>query len=188
MKSGKLLLHYAHLTAFLQDNLGNLAPEWQNHSGFYWSKKWWGGSGMSWTTRSRQITMPTPYKSVSMGRMLFWCPASGVKALDARKPEKRKNIVQSYWDADLSWTIFVPVLNDLLVPWLPPVWVTDKEKWTKTKMDVSRKIWCRWYSMESVVLSAKDDHGEKDLWKKGVKEWKRVVMWLDQMLIDVMVL
>jgi len=20
-----------------------------NHSGFYWSKRWWGGSGISWT-------------------------------------------------------------------------------------------------------------------------------------------
>jgi len=38
-----------------------------NHSGFYWSNRWWGGSGISWTIcksfvpRSRQITMPVPH-------------------------------------------------------------------------------------------------------------------------------
>jgi len=35
--------------AFFQDNLGKLAPERQNYSGFYWSIRWWGGSGISWT-------------------------------------------------------------------------------------------------------------------------------------------
>ena len=41
-----------------------------NHSGFYWSKRWWDGNGISWTTcksfatHSRQITMPVPHHSV----------------------------------------------------------------------------------------------------------------------------
>ena len=41
-----------------------------NHSGFYWSKRWWGGSGICWTIcksfapRSRQTTMPVPHHSV----------------------------------------------------------------------------------------------------------------------------
>ena len=43
-----------------------------NHSGFYWSKRWWGGSGISWTIcksfapHSRQITTPLPHHSVLM--------------------------------------------------------------------------------------------------------------------------
>ena len=38
-----------------------------NHSGFYWSKRWWGGSGISWTIcksfapHSRQKTKPVPH-------------------------------------------------------------------------------------------------------------------------------
>jgi len=48
-----------------------------NHSGFYWSKRWWGDSGISWTIcksfapRSRQISMPVPHHSVFTGRMPF---------------------------------------------------------------------------------------------------------------------
>jgi len=30
-----------------EDSLGKLVPESQNHSGFYWSKRWWGGSRIS---------------------------------------------------------------------------------------------------------------------------------------------
>ena len=45
-----------------------------HHSGFYWSKRWWDGSGISWTICkwcafcSRLITMPTPYHSVFVVR------------------------------------------------------------------------------------------------------------------------
>jgi len=51
-----------------------------NHSGFYWSKRRWGGSGISWATgksfapRSRQITTPVPHHSVFTGRMPFLPP------------------------------------------------------------------------------------------------------------------
>ena len=51
-----------------------------NHSGFYWSKRWWGGSSISWTIcksfapHSRQITMPVPQHSVFTGRMPFLPP------------------------------------------------------------------------------------------------------------------
>ena len=44
-------------------------PRKMNHSGFYWSKRWWGGSGISWTICisfapcSRQTTMPVPHHS-----------------------------------------------------------------------------------------------------------------------------
>jgi len=35
--------------ASFQDNVGHRVPERQNHSGFYWSKRRWDGSGISWT-------------------------------------------------------------------------------------------------------------------------------------------
>jgi len=49
-------------------------------SGFYWYKRWWGGSGISWTTCksfapcSKQITTPVPHHSVFTGRMPFLPP------------------------------------------------------------------------------------------------------------------
>ena len=50
------------LRPLFQDYLGKPVPERQKHSGFYWSKRWWGGSSISWTIsalfalRSRQIS------------------------------------------------------------------------------------------------------------------------------------
>jgi len=66
--------------AFLKGNLGKLVPEMQNHSGFYWSKRWWGGSGISWTVcksfalHLRQITMPALHHSFFMDWLLFLTP------------------------------------------------------------------------------------------------------------------
>ena len=51
-----------------------------NHSGIYWSLRWRGGRGISWTIcksfalHSRQITTSTPHLSVFTGRMLFLQP------------------------------------------------------------------------------------------------------------------
>jgi len=51
-----------HCTASFPAQPAKPVPERQNHSGFSWSKKWWGGSGISWTIcksfafHSRQIT------------------------------------------------------------------------------------------------------------------------------------
>jgi len=51
-----------------------------NHSGFYWSKRWWGGSGISWTIcksfahHSRQISTPVPHHSVFTNQMPFLPP------------------------------------------------------------------------------------------------------------------
>jgi len=48
-----------------------------NHSGFYWSKRWWGGSGISCTIcksfarSSRQIITLIPHHLVFTGRMPF---------------------------------------------------------------------------------------------------------------------
>jgi len=50
-----------------------------NHSGFYWSKRWWGGSGISWTVCksfapcSRQITTPVAHQ-VFTGCIPFLLP------------------------------------------------------------------------------------------------------------------
>jgi len=37
------------LRPLFQDNLHRLLHRMPNHSGYYWSKKWWGGSGISWS-------------------------------------------------------------------------------------------------------------------------------------------
>jgi len=75
-------LHYYNyicLTAFFRTTSVGW-PRKINHSGFYWSKRWWGGSGISWTIcksfapRYRQITMPVPQHSVFTGRMPFLLP------------------------------------------------------------------------------------------------------------------
>jgi len=48
-----------------------------NHFGFYYSRRWWGGSGISWTIcksfapRSGQITVQVPHHSVFTGWMPF---------------------------------------------------------------------------------------------------------------------
>jgi len=60
-------LYYIYLQLLFQDNLDKLVPERQNYSGFQWSKRWWGGSGIRWTIcksfaiHSRQITTPAPH-------------------------------------------------------------------------------------------------------------------------------
>ena len=69
-------------------NLRKSAPEKLNQSGFYWSRRWWGGSDISWTIcksfapHCRQITMLTPHHSVFLQPgCSSWCPANSVKAL-----------------------------------------------------------------------------------------------------------
>jgi len=71
--------YYIRLTAFPRKTWVSGTRN-VNHSGFYCSKRWWGGSGISWTIyksfapRSRQITMPVPHHSVFTGRMPFLPP------------------------------------------------------------------------------------------------------------------
>jgi len=73
--------------------LGKPATERQNHSGFYWSKRRSGGSGIRWTIcksltpRSRQITMQYP---VFTCRMPFLLPNQ-----QCQSTEVKKNIGQS---------------------------------------------------------------------------------------------
>ena len=68
---------------------GKPAPECQNHSGFYWSKRWRGGSGIRWTIcksftpRSRWITMPVPHHSFLQAGCSSCRPTNSVKALSS---------------------------------------------------------------------------------------------------------
>ena len=62
---------------FFRDYPGELVPERQNQSGFYWSKRHWVAvaSAGPCAPRSRQITMPVPhYSSFFTGRMPFLSP------------------------------------------------------------------------------------------------------------------
>ena len=64
------------------DNPSKPAPGRLNCLGFQWSKRWWGGSGISWTIcksfvpYSRQINAPAPHHSV-------WRLTNSLKALKA---------------------------------------------------------------------------------------------------------
>ena len=73
-----------------QDNLSKLASQRLNQSGFYWSKRWWGGSGIRWTIckssapHYRQITTPSAHLSnVLQAGCSSWRPTNSVKALNA---------------------------------------------------------------------------------------------------------
>ena len=61
--------------------------------GLYWSRRWWGGTGISWTIRksfaphSRQITTPVPHHSVFYRR----------DALPATQPTASKHWRQNKW-------------------------------------------------------------------------------------------
>jgi len=59
--------YYSRLTGFFPGQPGYAGTRKVNHSGFYWSTRWWGGSGISWTICksfapcSRQITTPVSH-------------------------------------------------------------------------------------------------------------------------------
>jgi len=61
--------------AFLPGQPGLAGTRKVNHFGFHWSKRWWGGSGISWTIcksfapHSGQITTTVPHHSAFTGRM-----------------------------------------------------------------------------------------------------------------------
>jgi len=57
-----------------------------NHSGFYWSKRWWGGSGISWTMCKlfaplQTVAMPVPHHSaLPLAKILsFWCSVAAAR-------------------------------------------------------------------------------------------------------------
>jgi len=77
-----------------------------NHSGFYWSKRQWGGS-KSFTPRSRQITTPLQHLIARFlwSRCSLWCSTNSVKAVKANTKEIGLVILTSHLD---SWQI---VLN-----------------------------------------------------------------------------
>jgi len=69
---------------FVQDNLGKLAHRKVNHPGFYWSKRWWGGSGISWTMQIICTTLQTdnhastPSLNFLRAGCSSWCPTNSV--------------------------------------------------------------------------------------------------------------
>jgi len=77
--------------AFFPGQPGSAGTRKVNHSGFHWSKRWWGGSGISWTICksyapcSRQMTTPVPHHSV------FYRP----DALPAAQPTALKHCILS---------------------------------------------------------------------------------------------
>ena len=62
-----------------------------NHSGFDWSKRWWGGSGISWTIWrsfalcSRQITTPVLHHSILQAKFSSWRSTNSIKALNTQQ-------------------------------------------------------------------------------------------------------
>ena len=76
--------------AFLPGQPGLAGTRRINRFGFCWSKRWWGGSGISWTICksfapcSRQITTPGPHHSIFLQAGCPSCrPTNSVKALKA---------------------------------------------------------------------------------------------------------
>jgi len=115
-----LLLHYyIHFTAFFPGQPGLEGTRNVNHSGFYWSKKRWGGSGISWTMcksiapRSRQITTPAPHHSVFTARIPFLPPNQQCQSTEAitlytcehvYKTQLSKRATSHFW-ADFKYSI-----------------------------------------------------------------------------------
>jgi len=87
------------LTATFQDNLGNLISESLDQSGFWWSERQWGGSGISWTIcksfapRSRQMTTPAPQHLIFYmpERCSPGCKTNSIKALKTKSKHWRRN-------------------------------------------------------------------------------------------------
>jgi len=96
IKSTHLCNYYyycIHLMAFFQDNWCKPAPKKVNHSGFYWGKRWWGGSSISWTIgksfapRSRHDQASTLPLSFLQAGCPSCCPTDSVKALKANQQQ-----------------------------------------------------------------------------------------------------
>jgi len=69
------------LTTFFQDNLGKADTRKVNHSGFYWSKRWWGGSGISWTICNAFAPCQCLTTRILQARCPSCSPTNSVKAL-----------------------------------------------------------------------------------------------------------
>jgi len=108
--------YYIRLTAFWPGQPGCAGSRKVNHSGFYWSKRRWGDSGISWiihnsfTPCSRQITTPVPHHSVFTGRMPFLLPnqqrqCTAGKTITPQKNEvkyhKKRRFSRIHWVAPM---------------------------------------------------------------------------------------
>ena len=120
---------------------GMLVPERQNHSGFYWSKRWWGGSGISWTIcRSftpccRQITMPAPHHSMFTGRMLFPTPNHHCQSTEGNEccMQCKHRFLQCI---TTIWFPFVKCSSAVVVVWMQ----TDRHKLQDIKRDCLQEV------------------------------------------------
>jgi len=68
--------YYIRLMAFFPRQPWYASTRKVNHSGFYWSKGRWGGSGISWTICKSfaPLSTPVPHHSVFTGQMPFLLP------------------------------------------------------------------------------------------------------------------
>ena len=80
--------YYIRLTAFFQENLVIRHQKGKPFWILLESKRWWGGSGISWTIcksfapRSRQRTMPVPHHSFFTGWMPFLPPNQQCQSIE----------------------------------------------------------------------------------------------------------
>jgi len=127
--------YYICLTAFFPGQPGTRKV---THSGFCWSKRWWGGSGISWTMckssapRFIQISVPVPRHLVFIHRYSPWMVAHNDRRLElnyrldafpATQPTASKhwrlcptNSVQHFpWDDNFcDFSRFTPLPGQLL--------------------------------------------------------------------------
>ena len=83
--------YYICLKAFFLGQPGYAGTRKVNYAGSYWSKRWWGGSGIGCTIckssapHSRQITTPIRHPQFLQARRPFCRQTNSVKALKAYK-------------------------------------------------------------------------------------------------------
>jgi len=84
----------------------------------YWSKRWRGGSGISWTIRksfapcSRQITMPLPHHSVFTGWMPFLTPNQQRQSTEGNIYLLQCHIItMTDWNVDLQIRFWVTTVH-----------------------------------------------------------------------------
>ena len=97
-----------------------------NHSSFYWSKRWWGGSGISWaimqiicTTLQTDNHASTPSLNFLRAGCSSWRPTNSVKALRARTTPRMTTPRICVWmPDDLASTENVDQLVDWFHVWI----------------------------------------------------------------------
>ena len=107
---------HAHTQPFNSPLSESTKVSWyqKKHSGFYWSKRWWSGSGIIWkicktASRSRKkTTMPIPHPMLLQAGCSSCHPTNSVKAL-----------ITSHQQA--IWECFRPGMHVCMNAQMPPV-------------------------------------------------------------------